>query len=77
MIFVILQKHWLVNMSPRHLPQNVSILDKVQQHRLESLLAVDDMVENIINKLHKDDLLRNTYVILTSDNGFHIGECFL
>lgn len=61
-------------MKPKVLPENVKILDQVQQHRWESLLAVDEMVQRIIEKLETQNELNNTFVIFMSDNGFHIGE---
>jgi arylsulfatase A-like enzyme len=42
--------------------------------RLESLLAVDDGVESVINALKANGELDNTLVIYTSDNGFFAGE---
>ena len=42
--------------------------------RWESLLAVDDGVERIIDALRKANELDNTYVIFTSDHGFMQGE---
>lgn len=68
------QKHWIVDSLPRFLPENVTILDKIQEHRFESLLAVDDMVESIVNNLKEKSLLEKTYFILMSDNGFHLGK---
>lgn len=60
-------------MAPKHLPDNVTILDEIQENRFESLLAVDEMVEQILNKFKEQEIIENSYVILTSDNGFHIG----
>ncbi|CAH1279329.1 unnamed protein product [Diabrotica balteata] len=68
------QKHWLVRMYPQHLPENVEILDSIQQHRLESLLAVDELVDRIVQKLKVLNIFQETYIIYTSDNGFHIGQ---
>ncbi|KAJ8984175.1 hypothetical protein NQ317_017828 [Molorchus minor] len=45
------QKHWIVSMPPQELPGNVSILDDIQRRRLQTLLAVDELVEKLINKL--------------------------
>jgi N-acetylglucosamine-6-sulfatase len=42
--------------------------------RLESLLAVDEMIEALFTKLENANVLDNTYVIFTSDNGFHISQ---
>ncbi|XP_023309823.1 N-acetylglucosamine-6-sulfatase-like [Anoplophora glabripennis] len=72
--FTLSQKHWVVQMSPSHLPTNVSILDKIQKHRLQSLLAVDEMVERIVKELNDSKELESTYIVFASDNGFHIGQ---
>ena len=44
------------------------------QQRLESLLAVDDAVGQIVNRLAEIGELDKTYIIFTSDNGFFHGE---
>jgi arylsulfatase A-like enzyme len=43
------------------------------RQRLEALLAVDDMVAALWSAL-PESVQRNTYLFLTSDNGYHIGE---
>ncbi|RZF33344.1 hypothetical protein LSTR_LSTR007689 [Laodelphax striatellus] len=68
-------KHWLTRMLPEVLPDNlISKLDQFQEMRWETLLSVDDLVESLIEELDKKSLLKNTYVIFTSDNGFHLGQ---
>ncbi|KAM6522979.1 hypothetical protein FALCPG4_012586 [Fusarium falciforme] len=42
--------------------------------RLESLQAVDEMVDRIVKELESLQILDNTYIIYTSDNGFHISQ---
>ena len=49
-------------------------LEDEYQRRLRSLQAVDDMVESIVHTLKAEGVLNQTYVIYTSDNGFHMGE---
>jgi N-acetylglucosamine-6-sulfatase len=44
------------------------------QQRLESLLAVDDAVAQIVNELTVTGQLDNTLIVFTSDNGFFHGE---
>jgi arylsulfatase A-like enzyme len=44
------------------------------QQRLESLLAVDEAVGQIVNQLAASGKLEQTYIIFTSDNGFMHGE---
>ncbi|KAJ5114357.1 alkaline-phosphatase-like protein [Penicillium alfredii] len=48
--------------------------DDVYRRRLQALQAVDDMVENTVAKLKEHNMLDNTYIIYTSDNGFHISQ---
>jgi len=38
------------------------------------MLAVDEMVTAVVQKLKKNGQLDNTYIFFTSDNGFGIGE---
>jgi arylsulfatase A-like enzyme len=45
-----------------------------QQGRLESLLAVDDLVARVVSALEASGELENTLVIFTSDNGLLLGE---
>jgi arylsulfatase A-like enzyme len=48
-----------------------------EQHhreRLRALQAVDDMVETVVAALAETGRLEDTYVVYTSDNGFHMGE---
>jgi arylsulfatase A-like enzyme len=47
---------------------------EMYQQRLESLLSVDEAVGAAVRTLRRTGQLDNTYVILTSDNGFMVGE---
>ena len=42
--------------------------------RMESLLAVDDLVARLMRTLRKTGQLHSTYVLFTSDNGFMLGQ---
>ncbi|HSG45310.1 MAG TPA: sulfatase [Anaerolineales bacterium] len=42
--------------------------------RVQSMLAVDEMVAELVQLLDANGQLDNTYIIFTSDNGFHMGE---
>jgi N-acetylglucosamine-6-sulfatase len=48
--------------------------DSLFIRRAQSLQAVNEMVAAIIDQLKKNGQLDNTYIVFTSDNGFHIGE---
>lgn len=42
--------------------------------RINSLQAVDELVEDLIQTLEAAGQLENTYIFFMSDNGFHLGE---
>ena len=49
-------------------------IDKNYRKRLQSLQAVDEGIEAIVNTLKASGQLDNTYIFFTSDNGFHLGN---
>jgi N-acetylglucosamine-6-sulfatase len=49
-------------------------LTELYRSRLESLLAVDRLVAKLVEVLRREDVLRRTMIIFTSDNGFLLGE---
>lgn len=67
-------KHWLVRMPPNTLPSDVTFLDDIHRHRLQTLLAVDELVQALVEKLQSMHVLDDTYIMLTSDHGYHIGQ---
>ncbi|KAF6811928.1 sulfatase [Colletotrichum plurivorum] len=48
--------------------------DNYYRRRLQTLQSVDEMVDAVFKSLEDAGVLDNTYVIYTSDNGFHIGQ---
>lgn len=52
----------------------VDYLDYYYRRRLQALASVDDLIDSVFAKLEELDLLDNTYVIYTTDNGYHIGQ---
>lgn len=48
--------------------------DEYQRRRIRSLLAVDEMVGDMVRRLEDAGVLDNTFFIYTSDNGFHISQ---
>jgi N-acetylglucosamine-6-sulfatase len=49
--------------------------DNYYRQRILALQSVDDLVDNIFSWLDKHpELADNTYIMYTSDNGFHIGQ---
>ena len=55
-------------------PLEVAYNDVYYRRRLQALLAVDDLVQDTFDRLEKHGILDNTYVIYSTDNGFHIGQ---
>jgi N-acetylglucosamine-6-sulfatase len=55
-------------------PARLNAVRQSYQQRLESLLAVDEAVAQIVNELTRIGKLDSTYIIFTSDNGFFHGE---
>lgn len=53
----------------------VSYNDGFHRARIQTLQAVDDLIEDIMSWMTKrPEVLENTYLIYTTDNGFHIGQ---
>jgi Arylsulfatase A and related enzymes len=48
--------------------------DHFYRSRLRALQGVDELVGDLVKRLEESDKLDNTYIIYTSDNGFHIGQ---
>jgi N-acetylglucosamine-6-sulfatase len=55
-------------------PTQIAEIDAHHEKRVESLQSVDDLVEAVVNKLQNVGALNTTYVVFTSDNGWHHGE---
>jgi N-acetylglucosamine-6-sulfatase len=55
-------------------PRRLARLDAVFRRRVEAVQAVDRMIGAVEAALAAHGLTRDTYVVFSSDNGFHIGE---
>jgi arylsulfatase A-like enzyme len=60
--------------APQLSAENITYNDHLYRQRLRSLQAVDEMVDGVFKKLIELDILDNTYVFYTSDNGYHMGQ---
>lgn len=58
----------------QHNASAVEYLDHYYRQRLRALQAVDELVEKLVIQLEEAGILDDTYVIFSSDNGFHIGQ---
>ncbi|GAA0409762.1 hypothetical protein Acor_36120 [Acrocarpospora corrugata] len=52
----------------------IHTIDRQYRDRLRAMLGVDDMVGKLVAELTRTGKLANTYLFLTSDNGFHLGQ---
>jgi len=59
---------------PRLSPAKREAVLRSYQARLESLLAVDEMVERLVTALEETGELDRTVILFASDNGFLLGE---
>jgi N-acetylglucosamine-6-sulfatase len=67
------EPRWL--MSKRKLgKKELRRIDTIYRDRLRSMLSVDDMVGELMKTLRETKRLQDTYIIFTSDNGFHLGQ---
>uniref|UniRef100_A0A8C9SQD4 N-acetylglucosamine-6-sulfatase n=1 Tax=Scleropages formosus TaxID=113540 RepID=A0A8C9SQD4_SCLFO len=68
-------KHWLIRQAKTPMSNSsVKFLDDAFRKRWRTLLSVDDLVEKVVKKLESTGELDNTYIIFTSDNGYHTGQ---
>ena len=64
---------WVSDNPPLSMEQK-KYMEELHRNRLQSMLAVDDLVGDLIKALHESGELDNTYIFFTSDNGFHLGQ---
>jgi arylsulfatase A-like enzyme len=53
---------------------DINALERSNQLRLESLLAVDEAIESLIDALEQAGRLEQTYIFFVTDNGYLLGE---
>ena len=59
---------------PKLTARQIARIDEEYRKRLQTLQAVDDMIESLVNTLKATGQFDNTYIFFTSDNGFHLGN---
>jgi len=71
-------RHWMIdNVNVDGSPMNDTVMafvDLLYRRRMNVLQSIDDLVEEFVLKLDEMGELDNTYIIYTSDNGYHLGE---
>ncbi|NP_001080261.1 glucosamine (N-acetyl)-6-sulfatase S homeolog [Xenopus laevis] len=68
-------KHWLIRQAKSPMSNSsIQYLDHAFRKRWQTLLSVDDLVENLLKQLEVRGELDNTFIFFTSDNGYHTGQ---
>ncbi|KAI1461047.1 arylsulfatase [Annulohypoxylon moriforme] len=49
-------------------------IDAHYRARIAVLQGVDEIIQDVVNRLDQHGILDNTYIIYTSDNGYHLGN---
>lgn len=65
--------HW-VQILPKLDDDALAELDGYYRARLQTLLAVDELVAGLVESLEQAGALDDTYIVFTSDNGYSLGE---
>jgi len=67
-------KPWIYSSEPPLSGDHITKMERIYPKRIQSMQAVDEMVEQIVKTLESLGALENTYIFFSSDNGFHMGE---
>ncbi len=64
---------WLAGRPERN-AATIARIDAQYRKRARSVLSIDEMLGRLVDRLRATGQLDNTYVVFTSDNGYHMGE---
>jgi len=65
--------HWIKDL-PRLDQASVDFHDHFYRERLRTLQSVDEIVDAVVKKLDDYGILDETYIIYTTDNGYHLSQ---
>ena len=71
--WTVCQKMWLAAVPPLN-PLAIRDINNAYRLRAQSVQAVDQMLGGVEDELRAAHQLDNTYIVFSSDNGYHMGE---
>lgn len=63
-----------IRFDPQFTANEIGEIDHAFRQRVRAMQSVDEAIAEIVGALDASGLLENTYLIFTSDNGFHLGQ---
>ena len=66
--------HYLVRTQKPLTDEVKEEVDLIARDRARSILSVDDIMQSVVEMLTEYNQLDNTYIIWTSDHGYHLGQ---
>ncbi len=63
-----------VRQTPRLTSRQIDRMERLYRGRLDSMLGVEDLLRSLVARLTESGELANTYIVFTSDNGYHMGQ---
>ncbi len=63
-----------ISSDPLLTEEEIKELDLQYRVRVQAMQAVDEMIVELVDALEETNQLENTYIIFTSDNGYHLGQ---
>ena len=67
-------KHWIMQYAKPMDKQKIGFSDLLHRRRLLTLLSADDAIHRLYKSLERRGMLDNTYIFLSSDHGYHLGQ---